>query len=198
MRLIAATHNHHKVEEISSILRSKGLGVELISLQDLGDSEEIIEDGTTLEENALIKAREVLRRYHTACFSDDTGLEVLALDGAPGVYSARYAGEACHATQNVAKLLGEMEGITDHHARFRTVIALIWQGEEYLFEGIVEGEILSAPTGHQGFGYDPIFRPIGSTLSFAEMSPEEKNRISHRARAIESLAHFLAQQACPK
>ena len=195
MRLIVASHNSHKVEEMSSILRSRGLGVELTSLQELGDEEDIIEDGTTLEANALIKAREVLRRYHADCFSDDTGLEVRALGGAPGVYSARYAGEEHDAKKNMEKLLQEMEGVEDRRARFRTVIALICQGEEHLFEGIVEGEILLAPSGSEGFGYDPIFRPIGSDVSFAEMRPNEKNSISHRARALEALASFLEQRS---
>ena len=180
---------------MSSILRSRGLGVELTSLQELGDEEDIIEDGTTLEANALIKAREVLRRYHADCFSDDTGLEVRALGGAPGVYSARYAGEEHDAKKNMEKLLQEMEGVEDRRARFRTVIALICQGEEHLFEGIVEGEILLAPSGSEGFGYDPIFRPIGSDVSFAEMRPNEKNSISHRARALEALASFLEQRS---
>ncbi|MDO5035875.1 MAG: RdgB/HAM1 family non-canonical purine NTP pyrophosphatase [Porphyromonas sp.] len=194
MKLLFATHNQHKVDEIQEILKQRGLpGVELRSLTDVNDQQEIPEDGDTLEANALQKAYEVLRRYSTTCFADDTGLEVEVLNGAPGVYSARYAGPECKAEDNVRKLLKELEGESNRTARFRTVIALLLDGEEYLFEGEVKGEILTKPRGEGGFGYDPIFRPDGFEQSFAEMSSEEKNRISHRYRATNELANFLAK-----
>lgn len=193
MKLLFASHNQHKLEEVRSILLSKGLqGIELISLSDLGDEEEIPENGETLEENALQKAREVWRRYHIPCFADDTGLEVRALDGAPGVYSARYAGSHCSAEDNVDKLLRKLQDKEDREAQFRTVIALILDdGEEHLFEGEVAGEILRERRGAGGFGYDPIFLPAGKELSFSEMTLEEKNGISHRYEATLSLSIFL-------
>lgn len=191
MKLLFATHNDHKTQEIRDILISEGLDLELISLKDLMDQEEIIEEGETLEANALSKAREGYKRYHLDCFSDDTGLEVDSLQGRPGVYSARFAGPECRAEDNINKLLNELSGHSNRTARFRTVIALILNGEEYLFEGVVEGEILQERRGTKGFGYDPVFIPNGSDKSFAEMSETEKNNISHRGRAIKALTQFL-------
>lgn len=190
MKLVFATHNDHKLSEVRAIL---GDAVEVVSLRDLQDFEEIEETGHTLEENAAIKARTVYARHGLPCFADDTGLEVQALGGAPGVYSARYAGEACDAKANMAKLLSELNGVEDRQARFRTVVSLIIDGQEKTFEGEVAGEILLEASGHEGFGYDPIFRPSGYAESFAEMSSERKNALSHRGRAIASLATYLLE-----
>ncbi|MDN4753314.1 non-canonical purine NTP diphosphatase [Porphyromonadaceae bacterium W3.11] len=192
-KLLVATHNKHKLHEIKDILDREGVNIELVSLFDLHDFEDIPEDGNTLEDNALQKARTVYQRHHLDCFADDTGLEVAALDGAPGVYSARYAGPDCDPEQNIEKLLGQLEGHGERTAKFRTVVALILDGKEYLFEGTVEGEILSEKRGSSGFGYDPIFLPKGFDKSFAEMSDSEKNKISHRGRAIEALANYLKE-----
>ncbi|SJZ48334.1 RdgB/HAM1 family non-canonical purine NTP pyrophosphatase [Porphyromonas cangingivalis] len=190
MKLVFATHNDHKLQEVRAIL---GDLVDVVSLKDLQDFDEIEENGLTLEENASIKARTVFTRYGLPCFADDTGLEVKALDGAPGVYSARYAGPGHDAKANMAKLLKEMEGIEDRRARFRTVVSLVIDGKEYLFDGEVAGEIMLTPAGVEGFGYDPVFRPEGCTESFAEMSTEKKNGMSHRGRAIQALARHLSQ-----
>lgn len=190
MRLLFATHNSHKVDEVRAIL---GQAVEVVSLADLGDHEEIPETGDTLQANALQKARIVYERHGIACFADDTGLEVEALNGAPGVYSARYAGASCNASDNCRKLLQELRGCTDRQARFRTVIALILaDGKEHLFSGEVQGEILTEASGSEGFGYDPLFRPDGYHESFADMSAAQKNSISHRYRATQALADYLA------
>lgn len=194
MNLLFATHNQHKTEEIRSILSASGLDVKLMSLHDLYDDEDIIESGVTLDENALIKARAGYVRHGFPTFADDTGLEVDALDGAPGVYSARYAGESACSEDNVRKLLKEMEGVKLRNARFRTVIALILEEKEYLFQGIVEGTIIQEERGKGGFGYDPLFVPNGSHLTFAEMSEEEKNRISHRGKAVAQLVAFLKER----
>lgn len=193
-KLLVATHNKHKLSEIQHILEREGVDVELISLFDLHDLEEIPEDGETLEENALQKARVVYARHGVDCFADDTGLEVAALGGAPGVYSARYAGPECDANRNIEKLLNKLEGESHRNARFRTVIALIIGGEEFLFEGSVNGDILTERAGLEGFGYDPVFRPEGNERSFAEMSDREKNAISHRGRAIQALANYLRER----
>ena len=188
-KLVFATNNAHKLEEVSAML---GTSVSLMSLNDIGCHTDIPETGTTLEENALIKARYIHEHYGMDCLADDTGLEVDALDGEPGVYSARYAGGAGHdSVANMKKLLARMEGVTDRRARFRTVIALILGNEEHLFEGKVEGEILTARQGSAGFGYDPVFRPDGYDRSFAEMDPDTKNSISHRGEATRKLAAFL-------
>lgn len=189
--LIIATHNKHKLQEIQEML--KGL-YEVKGLTDIGCQEEIPETGTQLQENALQKACFVKEHYGYDCFADDTGLEVEALNGAPGVYSARYAGEHCSFEDNCRKMLREMDGKTNRKARFRTVIALIRNGETHFFEGIVDGEILTEHHGTEGFGYDPIFRPEGYDKSFAELSLEEKNSISHRGRAVAKLIDFLKQQ----
>lgn len=188
MKLVFATNNAHKLEEISQLLEGKQ---EIISLNAIGCHDDIPEDHDTLEGNALQKARYVKTHYGYDCFADDTGLEIAALDNRPGVYSARYAGPAKDSSANMQKVLHEMEGITDRRACFRTVIALILDGQEYLFEGRVDGEILTAPQGQAGFGYDPIFRPEGYRESFAEMSMDIKNSISHRGRATRQLCEFL-------
>lgn len=186
--LVIATNNQHKVEEIRRALDNK---IKLISLKDLGCKEEIPEDGTTLKENAYQKAKYVWDKYKKNCFADDTGLMVEALDGAPGVYSARYAGEHCSFDDNIDLLLENMEGKTNRNAYFATVICLIQDGEPVYFEGKCEGCILTERYGRGGFGYDPIFMPKGYGESFAEISMEEKNKISHRGKATEKLIKHL-------
>ena len=190
MELIFATNNRHKIREISSLLEP---GTELIGLTDVNITEDIPEDWVTLEENALFKARFVHRRTGMNVFADDTGLEVEALNGAPGVHSARFAGEERDSSANMTKLLRLLEGKKNRKARFRTVIALIYGGSEYLFEGSIAGRIIEERKGIEGFGYDPVFIAEGNTLTFAEMSLPEKNKISHRARAFEGLRKFLAE-----
>ena len=186
--LVIATNNQHKVEEIRRALGNK---IKLISLKDLGCKEEIPEDGTTLKENAYQKAKYVWDKYKKNCFADDTGLMVEALGGAPGVYSARYAGEHCSFDDNIDLLLENMEGKTNRNAYFATVICLIQDGEPVYFEGKCEGCILTERYGRGGFGYDPIFMPKGYGESFAEISMEEKNKISHRGKATEKLIKHL-------
>lgn len=188
MKLVFATNNAHKLEEIREMA---GGQYEIVSLKEIGCQEEIPEEQDTLEGNALQKARFVKERYGADCFADDTGLEIAALGGEPGVRSARYAGEGHDSEANMRKVLAKMEGVDDRRARFRTVIALILDGEEYLFEGEVRGEILREKHGAEGFGYDPIFRPEGFAESFAEMSLDAKNAISHRGRATRALIRFL-------
>lgn len=190
MKLVFATHNQHKLIELQQIIKSD---IQLISLDDLNYSIEIEETGKTLVENALLKARFIYNRYSISTFADDTGLEIDALKGAPGVYSARFAGEDKSAVNNMNKVLELMKGITNRAARFKTVIALILNGNEFLFEGVVEGNILVAPVGTNGFGYDPIFQPIGYSISFAQMDSETKNKISHRGKAVEKLVSYLNQ-----
>lgn len=194
MKLLFATHNPHKAQEIRDIFLYSGSALEITSLVELGDMEEIVESGDTLVENALIKAREGYARHGLDCFADDTGLEVEALNGRPGVYSARYAGLECRAEDNIQKLLGELQGIQNRSACFRTVVALILDGEEHLFEGAVNGQIIDHKTGAEGFGYDPIFQPNGYSITFGEMSESEKNKISHRGMAIQKLIAFLKNQ----
>ncbi|MFH2094861.1 MAG: non-canonical purine NTP diphosphatase [Bacteroidota bacterium] len=186
--LVFATHNRHKLQEIRSILDENFI---IRGLDDIGCREDIPENKPSIEENALEKARYVYRKYHFDCFADDTGLEVSALDNEPGVYSARYAGEPSDPAKNISKLLGKLAGITYRKARFRTVIALIINGEEYLFEGIVNGEIIQEKKGSDGFGYDPVFIPDGYSQTFAEMTAEKKNSISHRGMAVKKLIDFL-------
>ncbi|MDP4278228.1 MAG: non-canonical purine NTP diphosphatase [Bacteroidota bacterium] len=186
--LVFATNNAHKLAEVSAILGSQ---IRLSGLKEIGCFEEIPEDQSTIEGNALQKARFVYEKYRKDCFSDDTGLEVAQLNGEPGVYSARYAGEACIAENNIRKLLDKLDGETNRKARFRTVVALILDGKEYLFEGIVNGIILTEKHGDGGFGYDPVFQPEGYSQTFAEMSMVLKNKISHRALAIQKLTDFL-------
>ena len=188
MRLVFATNNKHKQEEMSAILGDK---VELLSLADIGCHDDIPETADTLEGNALIKARHIYNKYGLPCFADDTGLEVDALDGAPGVYSARYAGENNDSEANMQKLLQNLTGKSVRSAQFRTVIALIIEGEEFLFDGIVRGSIAEERKGTAGFGYDPIFVPDGYEESFAQMASEQKNAISHRSRAASALNDFL-------
>ncbi len=189
MRIVFATNNQHKLEEIRQIL---GDNIEVLSLGDIGCHVDIPETGTTLEANALQKAQYIYDHYHMDCFADDTGLEVEALHGAPGVYSARYAGGEGHDSEaNMTKLLHELANYNNRKARFRTVIALIQQGEVKEFEGIVNGEITHERSGAAGFGYDPIFRPDGYDKTFAELGNDIKNHISHRARATQKLADYL-------
>lgn len=191
MELVFATNNKHKLEEIQNSLGDK---IKLLSLKDISFFEEIPEDFETLKENAQQKARHIFDRYKVNCFADDTGLEIDYLNGAPGVYSARYAGESCSFEDNVTKVLKELDGITNRKAQFRTVITLILDKKEYFFEGSVEGEILTENHGDGGFGYDPIFKPKGFDKSFAEMGLDEKNKISHRGRAVKKLIDFLLNQ----
>lgn len=187
-KLVFATNNAHKLEEISSILGEK---VELLSLKDIHCDADIPETADTLEGNAMLKARYIYANYGLDCFADDTGLEVEALDGAPGVFSARYAGDGHNAEANMQKLLQNMQGVHNRKAQFRTAICLILDGKSHLFEGIVKGEIIKEKRGGSGFGYDPIFVPEGYSKTFAEMGNETKNKISHRARAVEKLCRFL-------
>lgn len=188
IKLVFATNNQHKINEIRNML---GENFELVSLEDIGCTEEIAETSKTLEGNASQKANYVYDKYELNCFADDTGLEVEALGMAPGVYSARYAGPQRNSIDNMNRLLAELDKIKNRKARFRTVISLIINGNEMLFEGIVDGEILHQPIGQLGFGYDPIFRPEGFSTSFAEMDLVLKNSISHRGRAFEKLIHYL-------
>jgi XTP/dITP diphosphohydrolase len=187
-KLVFATNNQHKLTELQSILGGR---YQLLSLADIGFFDDIPETRDTLEGNASQKANFVYDCFGMNCFADDTGLEVEALDNAPGVYSARYAGPQRSSDDNVKKLLHDLQKINNRAARFRTVISLIIDGKEKLFEGIVEGKIIDTPKGTQGFGYDPIFVPDGHNLTFAEMDMEEKNKISHRGRAVEKLVIFL-------
>lgn len=189
MELLFATNNKHKINEISDLLNAD---FRIIGLADVNITEDIPEDEDTLAGNALSKARYVHERTRMNVFADDTGLEVDALEGEPGVFSARYAGEGKSFDDNIDKLLSRMEGVSDRRARFRTVIALILDNREFLFEGTVEGEILSVRRGTGGFGYDPVFRAEGYDLTFAEIPLSEKNSISHRARAMRKLLEFLA------
>ncbi len=189
--LIFATNNKHKLVEVSEMLDGC---VSLQSLSDAGLSGDIPETADTLEGNALQKAQWVYERTGADCFADDTGLEVEALDGRPGVYSARYAGEHCSFDDNINKMLAEMEGKTNRRACFRTVICLLEQGVPHYFEGRVDGVILTERYGKEGFGYDPIFMPDRFAVSFAEMPLEVKNRISHRGRAVELLKQWLLKQ----
>ena len=190
MKLVFATNNRHKLQEVKDILGSR---VEVLSLAEIGCHDDIPETGTTLEENALIKARWVSEKYNCNCFADDTGLEVEALGGAPGVYSARYAGEECNSEANMQKLLHNLTGENNRNAQFRTVIALIINNSEITFDGIVKGTISTGKMGEAGFGYDPIFVPEGYSQSFAQMGSDEKNSISHRYIATEKLSKYLRE-----
>jgi XTP/dITP diphosphohydrolase len=191
LRLVFATHNTNKAREIQSIMPQ---GVHVLSLDDIGCEEDIPETGDTLEENALLKARYVWEKFGMNCFADDTGLLVDALDGEPGVYSARYAGPQKDANDNMDLLLSKLDQKENRTARFKTAMALILHGDEHVFIGTVEGRITHKKKGSQGFGYDPIFEPEGQQKTFAEMSLEEKNTMSHRARALEKMVHFLAKE----
>lgn len=189
--IVFATNNEHKLTEVRRMLGDR---YEVLSLADIGCHDDIPETGATLEENSRIKARWVKDRYGHDCMADDTGLEVEALGGAPGVHSARYApGPGHDSAANMRLLLANMEGVTDRQARFRTVITLVQGDEERTFQGIVSGEIIAAPAGCGGFGYDPIFRPEGWDRTFAEATADEKNQVSHRGRAVRALAEYLKE-----
>ncbi|WP_288954039.1 non-canonical purine NTP diphosphatase [uncultured Prevotella sp.] len=190
MKIVFATNNKHKLEEIKDIL---GKDFEIVSLAEIGCHEDIPETGLTLEENARQKSTYIVEHYNHDCFADDTGLEVDALKGEPGVHSARYAEGTDHDSEaNMRKLLSKMSNVKDRTARFRTVISLIINGVEHQFEGRVEGRIATEKHGKEGFGYDPIFIPEGYDKSFAELGEEVKNQISHRARAVKKLAEYLS------
>jgi XTP/dITP diphosphohydrolase len=191
MKLIFATNNRHKVEEVQAAI---GNIVEIIPLQEAGIDIDIPEPHDTLEANASEKSRTIYKLTGLDCFSEDTGLETAALHGEPGVRSARYAGEKSSYQENTEKLMEKLRGQLNRSAKFRTIISLILNGKECFFEGICEGEILTTGKGDKGFGYDPVFMPTGSTLSFAEMSTAEKNRFSHRKKAADKLISFLKEQ----
>ncbi len=188
MELVFATNNQHKLAELQAIV---GTHFKLLSLQDIGCNEEIPEEQDTLEANASQKAFFIYNKYGYNCFADDTGLEIEALNGEPGVFSARYAGEDKNPEANIDKVLGKLAKINNRKARFRTVISLVINGTEHQFEGIVDGEILKERRGRSGFGYDPVFLPDGFSQSFAEMNLQDKNQISHRGRAVAKLAEYL-------
>lgn len=190
MKIVFATNNAHKLREVQQTVGDK---FEIVSLRECGVVEDIPENEPTLEGNALAKARYIYSRTGLSCFADDTGLEVDALGGEPGVRSARYATDGHDDEANKRLLLERMEGKENRGAQFRTAMALILDGEEYLFEGVVRGEILTQECGDGGFGYDPLFAPEGHSESFAEMSAEEKNAISHRGRAVRKLAEYLGK-----
>ena len=190
MNLVFATLNDNKAAEIQKLMPSM---VQIVTLKDINCLVEIPEISNTLEGNALIKARYIWETYKRNCFADDTGLEIEALNGEPGVFSARYAGEQKNADDNMNLVLQKLSANQNRKAQFKTVIALILDGKEYLFEGIVSGEITKEKSGEKGFGYDPIFKPTESTKTFAAMTMEEKNKISHRGRAIQKLVKFLSE-----
>lgn len=187
-KLVFATNNAHKLEEVREIVKDS---FEILSLKDINCNEDIDETGVTLEENALIKVRYVKEKYGYDCFGDDTGLEVDALNGAPGVYSARYAGGDHDSKANIRKLLKELNNISDRKAQFRTVVALIMDGKEYMFEGKIKGSIITEEKGTAGFGYDPVFMPGGYNQTFAELGNGIKNNVSHRALAVKALCEYL-------
>jgi len=188
-KIVFATNNKHKLSEIQSILKND---FDVQSLLDIGFNQDIPETGVTLSENAAQKSFTIYNKFKIDCFSDDTGLEVEVLSGRPGVYSARYAGEGCSFDDNVNKLLEELDGKKNRNAAFSTVISLILDGEEHQFEGRVEGQITEEKYGKDGFGYDPVFKPNGYDITFAEMDPATKNKISHRALATQKLVGFLS------
>ncbi len=190
MELVFATNNKNKVKEIKALLPSS---MKILTLSEIGCTEEIEETEETIEGNAKLKANYITKKYGYDCFADDTGLEVDALNGAPGVYSARYAGENVTYEDNVQKILHEMKEKSNRKSQFRTVVALNFKGEQYLFEGVCKGGITSEKHGNDGFGYDPIFRPLGFKQTFAEMSLAEKGKISHRGLAVQKLINFLKQ-----
>jgi XTP/dITP diphosphohydrolase len=188
-KIVFATNNVHKLEELRKLTEGK---IEILSLKDIDCYDDIPETADTLEGNALIKARWVKERYGYDCFADDTGLEVDALDGEPGVYSARYAGDNHDSEANMRLLLSKLHGEKNRSARFCTVIALIEGDQEFIMDGIVEGEITLESSGQNGFGYDPVFRPEGCDMTFAEMGADLKNRISHRGRAVSKLIKYFS------
>ena len=188
MQLVFATNNKNKILEVQQMLPST---IEIISLESIGCFEDIPETADTIEENAILKANYVTEKYGYDCFADDTGLEVEALDGEPGVFSARYAGEQCNDDENMNKLLEALSDKPNRNAQFKTVIALNLNGKQHLFTGIAKGKITLNKTGNQGFGYDPIFQPEGFSKTFAQLSLEEKSQISHRGKAMRQLIAFL-------
>lgn len=190
MKLVFATNNQHKLHEIKQLI---GSSIHLLSLADIGCNDEIPENQETIEANAAEKAFYIWNKYRISCFADDTGLEIEALNGEPGVYSARYAGEEKSAEKNIELVLQKLAKINNRKARFKTIISLVINGEEVQFEGIVDGKILEEKRGQSGFGYDPIFQPDESSFSFAEMPLVEKNKISHRGRATQKLVDYLNQ-----
>ncbi|MEX0720341.1 MAG: RdgB/HAM1 family non-canonical purine NTP pyrophosphatase [Balneolaceae bacterium] len=191
--LVLASRNPHKIEEMQAILQS--LGIQVLSTKDFPNLEEVEEDQPDLKGNALKKARYISKEIGLPALSDDTGLEVEALDGAPGVFSARYAGEEATYQDNVLKLLGEMEGESNRKAQFRTVVALVKDGEEFTFEGICAGEIIPEQRGEGGFGYDPVFKPEGYSKTFSELDASTKNMISHRGKAVQQFIDFLTNNS---
>ena len=191
-QLVFATNNAHKLDEVRNIL---GDTFEILGMAQIGCHDDIEETADTFAGNALIKARYIKKKYGYDCFADDSGLEIEALGGAPGVYSARFAGEGHNSEKNMDKVLSLMQGKSNRNARFCTVVALVTGEGEYTFEGEIKGEILDERRGEGGFGYDPIFRPENETLTFAEMGDDRKNAISHRARAVKKLAEFLLKDA---
>jgi XTP/dITP diphosphohydrolase len=194
-QLVFATNNAHKLEEVTAILKQTGADqrLQLLSLKDINCHDDIAETGITFAENASIKSHYIYNKYGVNCFGDDSGLAIDALNGEPGVYSARYAGQHGNHAANMAKVLQNLEEVTNRKARFKTVISLVWGGKEHFFEGSVEGTIRHELSGTAGFGYDPIFQPDGYDISFAEMTMAEKNAISHRAIAVEKLVAFLSK-----
>ncbi len=188
MKIVFASNNKNKIREIKNQLPST---IELVSLEDIGCTEDIPETASTIEGNAILKADYVTTHYQLPCFADDTGLEIEALNGEPGVYSARYAGEAKDSNANMELVLRKLDNVTNRNAQFKTVIALNINGQQYLFTGIVKGTITEQKTGEEGFGYDPIFQPTGYDKTFAQMSLTEKSKISHRGKAVEELISFL-------
>jgi XTP/dITP diphosphohydrolase len=187
-QLVFATNNLHKLQEVAAKIKGQ---ITLLTLDDIGCNDEIAETGTTFTENASIKSCYIYHKYDLNCFGDDSGLEVDALNGEPGVYSARYSGKYGDHEANIDKVLDKLGDNANRNARFWTVISLMWNGMEHIFEGTIEGAIRYERSGDKGFGYDPIFQPDGYDITFAEMSLEEKNKISHRARAVEKLIDFL-------
>jgi len=188
MKIVFATNNVNKLAEVQKMLPHS---IQLLTLKDINCFEEIEETEKTLEGNAMLKANYITQHFGYSCFADDTGLEVDSLHGAPGVYSARYAGKENDSEKNMQKLLTELDHKSDRSAQFRTVVALNINNEQLLFEGVCKGRVLTGNSGKKGFGYDPIFKPVGSASSFAEMTSEEKNTISHRGIAIRKLVEFL-------
>ena len=188
MKLVFASNNKNKIAEIQQLIGDK---FEIVSLEDIGCTEDIPETAETIEGNAILKAQCVYDKYGLSCFADDTGLEIDALQGEPGVYSARYAGEQKNADDNMALVLQKLENKTNRSAQFKTIIALNFGSEHFLFEGIVKGTITPVKRGNAGFGYDPIFQPEGFDVTFAEMSMQQKSTISHRGKAVEKLVNFL-------
>ena len=189
-QLVFATNNQHKLEEVAAKIDRQ---IKVLSLDDIGCTDDIAETGFTFYENASLKSNYIFNKYNLNCFGDDSGLEIEAINGEPGVYSARYADTHGDHEANINKVLQKLNGVTNRKARFITVISLLWNGEEHFFEGIVEGTIRLERSGVKGFGYDPIFQPDEYDITFAEMTMEEKNSISHRGRAVEKLVEFLMQ-----